>query len=249
MGDSFASGPLVSPMVSVLCARSGRNYAHQIADRLAVDELRDVSCAGATTSDVSEPQTGLIAPQLEALDEHTHVVTVSMGGNDIGFGGYVIDCFRPLGVTPPCVDTLTAGGVDQISESIQSADADLDAMYAAIQAAAPNAAIYAIGYPALLPADGSHCWPLEPILPADAPYLRDKLIELNGKIEERAEVAGIEYVDLYTPSIGHDPCQPAGVAWVEGYYPDSTASPVHPNGIGYDNFSDIIGDRIVADGH
>jgi hypothetical protein len=40
------------------------------------------------------------------------------------------------------------------------------------------------------------------------------------------------YVDTYTPSIGHDACQPEGTRWIEPPIPGTDAAPVHPNAAG-----------------
>ena len=56
LGDSFAAGPLIPPQVDERpwgCLRSSLNYAHQVAQALAL-ELTDVTCSGASTKHMWE---------------------------------------------------------------------------------------------------------------------------------------------------------------------------------------------------
>ena len=46
------------------------------------------------------------------------------------------------------------------------------------------------------------------------------------------------YVDLATPSVGHDMCKSAGTRWIEGLIPSVTTNglvPLHPNAAGLRN--------------
>ena len=83
------------------CWRSDHNYPHLVAAVRPVT-LRDVSCSGATTADMTAPQSVLFGsnpPQLDALDPTVSTVSVQIGGNDIGFVEIVERCaaLLPLG--------------------------------------------------------------------------------------------------------------------------------------------------------
>ena len=110
----------------------------------------------------------------------------------------------------------------------------------------PQARIFVLGYPAILPEVGPGCWPLLPIAPDDVPYLRDKEKELNTMLATRAAAAGATYVDVYTPSIGHDACQLPGVRWVEPLVPLSPAAPVHPNALGMQGMATVVAGAMGA---
>jgi hypothetical protein len=45
LGSSFAAGPGIAPVVQKAALRSGRNYPHQVAERLSL-RLVDVTCTG-----------------------------------------------------------------------------------------------------------------------------------------------------------------------------------------------------------
>ena len=235
LGDSYTAGPLVPPQVPHLagCGRSARNYPHLVAAALGL-ALRDVSCSGATTADMSAPQAilgGANPPQMEALDAATGVVTLGIGGNDIGFAGIVLACVAPTPLGQPCRDRFagSGGGEDEFTRRIAEAGPKVAAVLAEIRRRAPSARVYVVGYPAILPDQGLGCWPVMPFAYADVAYLRDKEKELNAMLAAQAGAADVAYVDTYGPSVGRDACALPGIRGVEPVVPISPAAPVHPN--------------------
>ena len=88
-------------------------------------------------------------------------------------------------------------------------------------------------YIAIMPAGSALlCWPQLPIATADVPYLRAKQTNLNNMLKQAAAVGGAKYVDVYTPSTGHDACAVPGRRWVEPLVPANLAAPAHPNALG-----------------
>ena len=87
MGSSFAAGPGIAPRASASPRRAGRssgNYAHLVARALGLD-LHDVTYSGATTSDILGPSAAGQPAQLDAVTPDTRLVTITAGGNDVGF--------------------------------------------------------------------------------------------------------------------------------------------------------------------
>ncbi len=102
MGSSFAAGPGITASADQppnRCTRSADNYAHQLARRRGLT-LTDVSCGGATTAHLLGPW-GELPPQLDALRPETRLVTVTIGGNDVGYIGGLIraSCLSRAGAT------------------------------------------------------------------------------------------------------------------------------------------------------
>ena len=64
--------------------RSARNYPHLVAERLNL-ELVDVTFSGATTAHVLADHQRGAPPQITALDGSESLVTVTIGGNDVGY--------------------------------------------------------------------------------------------------------------------------------------------------------------------
>jgi hypothetical protein len=93
LGSSYAAGPGIAPVANARALRSGRNYAHQVAERLSL-ELIDVTCSGATTANIlTRPQrtfAGVMRPQIEAVAADAGLVTITAGGNDIAYVGSLI---------------------------------------------------------------------------------------------------------------------------------------------------------------
>jgi lysophospholipase L1-like esterase len=253
LGDSYTAGPLIpnQSLNPLGCLRSDHNYPHLVQPSLTTASLSDASCSGATTDDMFNAQSteiGSNPPQLDALTSDTRVVTLGIGGNDIGFSDVVINCAR-LNPFDPCKDDYVHGSTDDISNRIAATAPKVDAVIAAIHSRAPGAKMHVVGYPVILPASGAGCWPTVPILPTDVSYLRAKEIELNGMLAARAAADGAFYDDTYTSSVGHDVCRGTGTRWVEGLVPTSLAAPVHPNALGMQNTARVVLGRIVAVGY
>ena len=66
-------------------------------------------------------------------------------------------------------------------------------------------------------------------------------------IANTAAANSATYVDVRTPSAGHDSCQSESSRWVEGYVPLSLAAPLHPNQAGEAAYARIVG-AVVANG-
>jgi lysophospholipase L1-like esterase len=239
LGDSFTSGPLIPSQVDLNCVRSNRNYPSLLAGAIGSAAFVDVSCGGATTSDILHPgrgELGVAVPaQIGAVTAATALVTVGISGNDIGFSSIITTCAQdslsnPLG--SPCKNRYTAGGTDQLQARIAATAPKVASVLQAVRAAAPNARVVVVGYPAILPDTGSGCWPVVPVAYADVPYLRGIEKSLNAMLASQAAGNGATYVDTYTPSIGHDACKSTSTRWVEGLFPGNPAAPFHPNAAG-----------------
>ena len=238
LGDSYASGPLIPVQSGGLCLRSSENYASLTAAHFGYS-LVDASCSGATTVNMAQDQTDLgieiNGPQLDALTANTSLVTLGIGGNDIGFTSIIETCAEESLTDPfgdPCTERYTADGTDQLLAAIAATGPKVAAVLQEIHQRSPHAAVYVVGYPDILPEDGDGCWPIVPIAYGDVAYLRQTETELNAMLAGEADANGASYVDTYTPTIGHDVCRPVGVKWIEGLVPTSPAAPFHPNALG-----------------
>lgn len=236
LGDSYTSSPLTGPLAGPPpgCLRSTNNYPHLVATATGA-RLTDVSCSGAQTRDFSSAQAvqgGSNPAQYRALGLRTRLVTVGIGGNDIGFSDIVRACVSPTPFGTPCRDRYTAGGTDQIRARIDVLSGRLKTVLAQVHARSPLATVLIVGYPAILPPTGPGCYPVVPYTAGDVDYLRGVLGYLNQTIAGAAGARDATYVDTYTPTIGHDVCQLPGVKWIEGIVPTAPAAPVHPNALG-----------------
>ncbi len=236
LGDSYAAGPLIpNQSLSPLgCLKSDHNYAHLAAPSIGLT-LRDASCSGATTVDMTSPQSvefGTNPPQFDSLDASTSVVSLTIGGNDIGFSEVAESCITLNPFSSPCKDKYDPGGKDQLAERIAATAPKIAAVLQGIHARSPSAKIYLVDYPAIFPETGSGCWPQMPIGFTDAPYLRSTEQRLDAMLATQAAANGATLVDWYKASIGHDACKSTSVRWVEPLVPGTLAAPIHPNKAG-----------------
>lgn len=233
LGDSFAAGPLIPlPLAPLGCLKSSNNYGRIAQRTLAFPEYRDATCSGAETEDMFAPQNvspgGPNPPQLDSLSAGTKLVSLTIGGNDIGFSDLAQDCISVLPFGSPCRDRYTRGG-DQISARIAATAGPVNAVLDEIRARSPLAKVLVVNYSAILPHSGNGCWPKMPITPADVRWLRSKHEELNAMLAEQAAANGATTIDVYAASVGRSACASALTRWVEPYVPANPAAPLHPN--------------------
>jgi len=240
LGDSYTAGPLIPTQTGspAGCLRSTHSYPWLVAAGTGAATFTDVSCQGATTTDMTHSQSvplGTNPPQAGALSASTTLVTLQISGNDIGFTNIIIHCTTLSLTNPfgsPCKDYFTSGGTDMLRAAISAAAPKVAADLQGIHAAAPNARVLLVGYPVILPNSGDGCWPEVPIAFGDVPYLRGVEKTLNAMLATEAAANNAKFVNTYTASIGHDVCQAPGTKWVEGLIPTSPAAPFHPNRLG-----------------
>src|SRR6476660_3175296 len=133
LGDSYSAAPANSVQDNNPpgCDRSDHNYPHLVAPSLNVTTFRDVSCSGAETTDMTASQSVSPppnpAPQFDALDSNTRAVSLTIGGNDIGFTDIIKNCASPVNGGTPCQDKYVVNGDDQISDKINAAASKVSA--------------------------------------------------------------------------------------------------------------------------
>ena len=267
LGDSFASGPLVPVQYEQPwgCLRSSLNYAHQVANELAL-ELTDVTCSGADTEDMWDThgvspeqefseygsQYGYEGhpgnpPQLDALREDTDVVTLQIGGNDIGFGSLATTCGEGAISGDGCSAAVAAERpFERIAETAPKIAAVLDE----IHRRSPDAAIYVLGYSGIFKIGATASCEAMLVGEDDAQYLRSIQEALNAMIQSVADASeqtysdAARYVDVYGPSAGHTACDLPAIRWVEPIVPVNAAAPVHPNLGGMTAIKEILLDEV-----
>lgn len=244
MGDSYTAGPgitPVSPTAPADCGQSEANYPHLVASALRLS-LTDVSCSGAKTEDFTVAQFPDQPPQFDALTPSTKVVTVGMGGNDGNlFGTLVAGCtaldFGHPNSGAPCQEAFEGFVTKTREEDIAPQEAAL----AEIHVLAPRAKVFVVGYPEITPVNG-YC-------PAALPWTTGDLRWFNLDVQRRGNATlmreaianNATFVDTFTPSIGHNVCEPVGVRWIEPLFGSLTGVPVHPNALGQEHDAIDVG--------
>lgn len=235
LGDSYTAAPLVgSSGLDDPCLRSGVNYPHLLARYLGAT-LFDRSCTGADISNLVGRQLLLdkskAPPQLEAVTAQTDLVTVGIGGNPAAAQAWSQTCPALRESDPegsPCREHfLEEGeGTDLIAKVLRTERRQLVATLKAILKRAPQARVLVIGYPTIFP-DKGQCPRRLALAKGDVGYARETLDRLNHNLEQAAEKAGVEYVDVYAATRGHDIC--SDEPWIQGRRNDAgVALAYHP---------------------
>lgn len=223
LGDSFSAGPFIGTMRTdpTGCARSKDNYPAFLADWLDVATYTDVTCSAATTSDLYERMRmfdgNTTRPQLDAVSADTDLVTLGIGGNDFGIYDSLIRCQDGALSACPVADLEASAGkvAGRVEQAVRR-----------ILRIAPEANVYVVGYPDILPTEGT-CAAVGASPEVLGP-VTDVAGLLNDSLQEGAEAAGASYVDLEAVSEGHDVCA-KGRAWVNGpRFRAGIAAPFHP---------------------
>lgn len=236
MGDSYTAAPLF-PLEDRQeidsCLRSRKNYPALVARELGV-EVTDVSCSGASTVSMFNAQQfsgGSQPPQLDALSEDVDLVTLGIGANDFRFFSRMIfTCLKIAERDPqgsPCRErNQTDQGRDRLERKLGEIRRNVSRVVRAIGNRAPNARILLIGYPQLLPDEGT-CKAKLPLATGDYEYTRELNVRLAKAVARGGTKLGAEYVDLVEASQGHDIC--SDQPWVAGVRGDPRrAMGLHP---------------------
>lgn len=269
MGDSFSSGEGVSPFEagtdtgSNSCHRSPKAYPRLLENDpgLSLGSTAFVACSGATTQNVlyggsAEGAWGE-SPQINALSLDTEVVTITIGGNDVGFKGFATAC------TIGSCDFATTAYSDIHGKITNDLPGELAAVYEAIDGATSSTAkIYVVGYPQIAPAEmptgpNSACYPLNGGTDNPDPELNDGatayavVSQLNSAIEDAVTAMGskFHFVDPNLPGspfIGHDWCQQDRYFIQIGVPipPSNTEYSFHPNTDGQEAYATVVGGEI-----
>jgi lysophospholipase L1-like esterase len=235
LGDSYSAGSGVlppDPTAPPECLRSILNYPHDIAAQTGA-QLTDVTCGAAETSDFLNSQYPGVAPQLNAVQASTQLITMTIGGNDSNvFIDAIVDCgsagVSTLGQGSPCKDKYGSSFDDTINNTTYPS---LVNVLQAVRAKAPHAKVAILGYPWIVPPTGG-CFPTMPVATGDVPYVRNIQATLNNAVKRAAAATGATYVDFSKVSQGHDACQPVGTRWIEPVVGTTQAVVVHPNALG-----------------
>lgn len=239
LGSSFAAGAGLGDLQDdspVFCARSVNGYPSRLAERLDVS-LVDMSCGGAVTRHVLEGGQLFQGPQIRAITPTTRLVTLTVGGNDIGYIGdlSLLASRRTGGLLGWFARSAWEGPKAVDDRAFDTLAAELTATLRAIRAQAPQATVVVVTYPPLLPASGT-CDAVA-LSAADADLMRavgDRLAEVT---RTTAQAEGARVVDMHRLGAGHDAC--SDDPWVSGWV-EAGPAPFHPNRAGADATASAI---------
>jgi len=223
LGSSFAAGLGLGPREPgspFVCLRSTNGYPHHLA-RLTGLSLVDMSCSGSTTEHILKGGQVFLGPQFDAVGDNTRLVTITSGGNDVG---YIGDLTLASGRAGFLGKLFLKAPTPVAERNFALVTENLVQIVRAIRVRAPKAVIVLVGYPRLLP-DDSSCDALA-FGEGAAATGRQVAAGLHEATKLAAEKSAAVFVDMTDASAGHDACSKA--PWVNGAATENGA-PFHPN--------------------
>jgi hypothetical protein len=246
MGDSYSAGTGLNEAdhnwstaaPDKDCHRSHKAYPALIRGALgASSSFKFAACTGARTNHITGTgQHGNPAQvNAEGVAADTLDITISIGGNDAGFGDVLLQCGLPLVNCDGDID----GAQNYINNTLPG---QLNTVYNSIKAKAPNARVGVLGYPRLFPADGDDCSAATFFSEGEINRLNQTADMLADATRARARAHGFTFIDSRPAYLGHAWCE---AEWINGLS-NPTHKSFHPNEAGYVGFAGITRAAMLA---
>jgi lysophospholipase L1-like esterase len=191
LGDSYSSGVGAGDYSDGSCDQSANAYSALWAKANAPSSYVTEACSGATTSSV-------ISSQLSALSASTTLVSITVGGNDVGFSSVMETCV--IFSTSSCVSAIDTAE-NKVANDLPAA---LNSVLGDIAADAPNARVVVLDYPDFYDlSKSSSCIGLST---TDRTDLNQGANELDAAIQTAAAKYGDVFADVRPAFSGHEIC-------------------------------------------
>lgn len=262
LGDSFSSGEGAydyfpeTDTKENMCHLSRQSYPYLIGHHLNLTAFNSVACSGARLQDITTyaqkqhlPASNTMEQllpgyrkQLAYIKEHNpDVITVGIGGNDIGFIGKMKACLNIGTCYPTYEDRLEI--VNEVNRQFDT----LVSTYSQIKTeAGSETRLYVVGYPRVALEAGDCAGNVR--LDKHELRLVNQLIDyLNQIIQASAARAGMNYADMTETFAGHRFCETDsskvainGVTAGNDIFGVIGNESFHPNKLGHELYRDAI---------
>jgi lysophospholipase L1-like esterase len=215
LGDSYSSGVGTnSYTLDSACKRSVYAYPYLWAQRHPGTSLSFVACSGAKTSN-------LLSTQIQSVTSATTLVTMTIGGNDIGFANLIYqctlgDCSAALDGTRANLETTLGAALDRVYTTVKSR-------------AAAGATVIVLGYPRVF--SGAGCFGTLGISSTEQTKANALADALDRVIAAHAAADGVTYRSAIGAFTGHAVCSSS--PWVNGLNLFNTGESYHPSRSGH----------------
>jgi lysophospholipase L1-like esterase len=215
LGDSYSSGVGTgSYTLDSACKRGVYAYPYLWAQQHAGTALSFVACSGAKTSD-------LLSTQLQAVTSSTTLVTMTIGGNDVGFSSLIYqctlsNCSTALDTARTNLETTLGPALDQVYTSVKSR-------------AALGATIVVLGYPRIF--SGAGCFGTLGFSSTEESKANQLSDALDTVLAAHAAADGVVYKSAIAPFTGHAVCSSS--PWLNGLNLFNSGESYHPNRAGH----------------
>ena len=212
LGDSYSSG-VGTGSTSGSCGQSSQAYGPLWAASHATS-FTFAACSGATTANV-------ISSQLSSLSSSTTLVSLTTGGNDVGFTSIMETCI--LESTSSCESAVSSAE----SYAENTLPGSLNTALADIHAKAPNAKIVLLDYPVFYDTSVSICIGLSS---ADHQSIDAGINILDGVIQAAAARDNATFADVRSAFSSHELCD--GNDWLHSLNILDISESYHPTAAG-----------------
>lgn len=219
LGDSYSAGTGAGGIQQLPCLQSPNSYPNIVGTAPGIQLTANLSCFGATTDNVRE----LEVPRMPA---NTRLVTLTIGGNDIGTGQIAAACtVQPESAT--CRTAIATAVFVKLPQLPQK----MSAMFKAIRAKAHHARIVVLGYPHLFEPENMAAVGYPTAQVSMARTLNYATDLLNATVAGSSWWNGAQFVDVSRSFAGHG--VPSTQQWIN-LNPLAPADPgnFHPNAFG-----------------
>lgn len=274
MGDSFASGQANTPyeagtdLSSDLCHRSTSAYPRQVQSALNLGATAFVACSGAVSDYIVNEynQENVEPAQAVFVSGATKLVTITIGGNNVGFTGVLKTCTLQTtesGTTEEkhqiehdaCVQAIEDAQTIATSTDLRT---KLETVFSDLRILGnSDLQVVVTGYPNLLPAfgditgtciwgDGYPTTSGRTVASDEVQGARLLVGDLNSTIDAAVIATGDDHIHFVNPSsafAGHELCRPT--PWFHNVIPD-IVDPVgqqgsyHPNPAGEAAYAGVV---------
>ncbi|BBY04034.1 SGNH/GDSL hydrolase family protein [Mycobacterium seoulense] len=242
LGSSMAAGPGIRPRAAGApwgSGRSARNYPHLVARRRDL-ELVDVTFSGATTAHVLADHQRGSPPQITALNGSESLVTITIGGNDVGYIPLLMAASLPrLARRLPLLGARISELLDSDArvEALDAVFESLCAVGRAVRQRAPRARVFFVDYLTVLPPAGT---PAAPLSDADAGLGRHVAATLERLTADAATATGCDMVSAAAASREHHAWSADPWTTKPGVPLPGRAAPLHPNAAGMRAAAELV---------
>lgn len=244
---------------------------------IELDKMQSIACSGAITKDVRYTNKYLgqadrlkilgvadrLRWQADALAEFVpgrieqirfvkkykpKALTLTIGGNDIGFAGKLEECAGNIDEVDICKYVTSLESRAKLGYEIQNQFENLKRLYVDLHKASPGTKIYVLNYPSFInPSEMRSCGYDDGYLKPDEKELIDESVKyINMVIENSSKTAGVNFIDIHESLSGGRVCDLGG-EYVTGVHDTANddklrSSLFHPNAQGHQKIAEKVED-------